>query len=197
MKREFLEGLGLEKDAVDRIIDENSKDIGRWKQKAEAAEADKAAVEQQLIDRDKDMEDLRKSAADADGIRKQLEDLQAKYKTDTEQYQAQLSERDYADAVSHAIAASGVKFSSKAAEKAFVADLKTNRLEMKDGALVGFDEYHKAQLEADPTAFQGDKPAPSFVRPIGAGGPPPAVTSRAKEIANKFMQDNYGVKEQG
>lgn len=34
MKRDFLEGLGLEKDVVDKILDENSRDIGREKQKA-------------------------------------------------------------------------------------------------------------------------------------------------------------------
>lgn len=197
MKREFLEGLGLEKEAIDRILDENSKDIVRWKQKAETAEADKAAAEQQLADRDKDMEDLRKSAADADGIKQQLEDLQTKYKADTEQYQTQLADRDYNDALTRAIGEKGIKFSSKAAEKAFLSDLKTNRLEMKDGALVGFEEYHKAQLEADPTAFQGDKPAPSFVHPVGAGGPPPAATSRAREIADNYVKNNYGVKEQG
>lgn len=197
MKREFLEGLGLEKEAIDSILDENSKDISRWKQKAEAAETDKAAVEQQLADRDKDMEDLRKSAADADGIRKQLEDLQAKYKADTEGYQAQLADRDYSDALARTIAEKGVKFSSRAAEKAFLSDLKANRLELKDGALVGFDEYHKAQLEADPTAFQGDKPTPAFVKPVGPGGPPPAATSRAREIADNYAKNNYGVKEQG
>lgn len=62
MKREFLEEMNLGKEAVDKILDENSRDIGRWKQRAEAAEADKAAATQQLADRDKDMEDLKKSA---------------------------------------------------------------------------------------------------------------------------------------
>lgn len=195
MKREFLEEMNLGKEAVDKILDENSRDIGRWKQRAEAAEADKAAATQQLADRDKDMEDLKKSAADADGIKKQLEDLQAKYQTDTERYQAQLADRDYSDALTRAVADKGIKFSSKAAEKAFLADLMENRLEVKDGALMGFEEYHKSQMEADPTAFQSDRPAPSFVRPVGPGGPPPAAASRAKELAAKFAKEQYGVKE--
>ena len=44
--------------------------------------------------------------------------------------------------------------SSKAAEKAYLADLKAKHLEIKDGALDGFDEWHKAQVSADPSAFQ-------------------------------------------
>lgn len=35
MKREFLEGLGLEKDIIDQIMTENGKDINREKQKAD------------------------------------------------------------------------------------------------------------------------------------------------------------------
>lgn len=183
MKREFLEGLGLEKTAIDQILDENSRDIGRWKQKAEQAETDKATLEQQLADRNKDIEQLK--AADADGLKKQLEELQTKYNTETEQYKIQLADRDYFDAVTRAIADSGIKFSSKAAEKAYLADLKTNRLEMKDGALVGFDAYHKAQVEADPSAFQSNKSVPMFSKPVGIGGPP-ASESKGAMYAKQF-----------
>lgn len=185
MKREFLEGLGLDKEAVDKILDENSNDIGRWKLKAEQADADKAAMEQQLSARDKDIEALQASAANADGLKQQLNDLQAKYSVETEQYKAQLNDRDYRDAVARAVAEKGVKFSSKAAEKTFLADLMDQRLELKDGVLAGFDEYHKAQLEADPAAFQSGKPAPVFGKPVGPGGPP-ASESQGAAFARQF-----------
>lgn len=172
MKREFLEGLGLDKDAVDKILDENSRDIGREKQKADQAKEDLTAARQQLADRDKDIEELKKSSGDAEGIRKQLEDLQGKYTKDTEDYKAQLADRDYSDAVQRAISEKGIKFSSKAAERAYIADLKAKRLELKDGVLTGFDDWHKGQTEADPSAFQPDKPAPTFAKPVGTGGAP-------------------------
>lgn len=35
MKREFLEALGIEKETIDKILDENSRDIGREKQKVD------------------------------------------------------------------------------------------------------------------------------------------------------------------
>lgn len=179
MKRDFLEGLGLDKETVDKILDENSRDIGREKQKADQAKEDLTAAQQQLADRDKDIAELQKSSGDAECIRKQLEELQGKYTKETEAYKAQLAERDYSDAMSRTILAKGIKFSSKAAEKAYISDLKAKGLELKDGELTGFDEWHKAQMEADPTAFQTGKPAPRFVNPVGTGGAPAAESKGA------------------
>ena len=185
MKRDFLEGLGLDKDTVDKILDENSRDIGREKQKADQAKEDLTAAQQQLADRDKDIAELQKSSGDAECIRKQLEELQGKYTKETEAYKAQLAERDYSDAMSRTILAKGIKFSSKAAEKAYLSDLKAKGLELKDGELTGFDEWHKSQLEADPTAFQAEKPAPTFVKPVGTGGAP-ASQSKGAMYAQQF-----------
>ena len=79
MKRDFLEALGLDKETVDKVLDENSKDIGREKQKLDQVKADLATAQEQLAQRDKDIEELKKSAGDVDGIKQQLADLQAKY----------------------------------------------------------------------------------------------------------------------
>ena len=71
-----------------------------------------------------------------------------------EGYKSKIADYDYADVIRKTLAEKGVKFSSKAAEKAYLADLKAKHLEIKDGALEGFDEWHKAQVSADPSAFQ-------------------------------------------
>lgn len=192
MKRDFLEGLGLDKETVDRILDENSRDIGREKQKADQVKEDLAAAREQLTAREKDIADLQKSSGDADSVREQLEELQGKYSKETEEYKSQIAARDYADAMSKAVAAKGIKFSSKAAEKAYLADLREKHLELKDGALTGFDEWHKAQVEADPTAFQSDKPAPTFAKPVGTGGAPAAESKGAmyaKQYNAQFAQN--------
>lgn len=183
MKREELLSIGLTEEQADKVFSMNGKDVERYKKAAEDAKADKETIEKQLADRNKDIEALK--SLDADGLKKQLEDLQTKYNTETEQFKTQLADRDYSDALTRAISEKGIKFSSKAAEKAFLADLKANRLELKDGSLVGFDAYHKAQLEADPTAFQTDTPAPTFAKPVGAGGPP-ANESKGAMYARQF-----------
>lgn len=74
-------------------------------------------------------------------------------KREIEDYKSQLAERDYSDALRRAISDKGVTFSSKSAEKAFMADLKTTRFQVKDGALEGFDEYLEKAKSEDPGAF--------------------------------------------
>ena len=187
MKKDELLEIGLTEEQADKVFAINGKDIERHKNAAETAKADLKAAQEQLEQRDHDIEELKKSANDIDAIKQQLEDLQSKYNTETQQYQQQIADRDYSDAVSRAIADSGVKFSSKAAEKAFVADLKANRLTIKDGALEGFGDYLKAQQDSDPTAFQSDKPTPTIVKPVGAGGPP-ANESKGAMFAKQFNE---------
>lgn len=173
MKRDFLEGLGLDKETVDKIMAENGADLEREKAKTTQAKADLADAQQQLADRNKDLEQLKATAGDAEASKKALEELQAKYSAETEQYKAQIAERDYADAISRAISGKGLKFSSKSAQRAFEAELKAKKLELKDGELTGLDDFIKSQREADPDAFAPDKPAPRIVAAIGNGGTPP------------------------
>ncbi len=187
MKTEELLEIGLTEEQANKVLAINGKDIERYKKAAETAKTDLTAAQEQIIQRDKDIEELKKSAGDVDGIKQQLADLQAKYTTETEQYQKQIADRDYADAVHRAIADKGVKFSSKAAEKAFIADLTANRLAVKEGTLDGFEAYLKAQQDSDPSAFQSDKPAPMFVKPVGPGGPP-SNESKGAMYAKQFNQ---------
>ncbi len=186
MKKEELLSIGLTEEQADKVFSMNGKDVEKYKKAAEDAKADKAAVEKQLADRDKDIESLK--ALDADGLKKQLSDLQSKYTTETEQYKAQLADRDYSDAITRAISGKALKFSSKSAERAFIAALKEKKLELKDGELAGLDDFIKAQKEADPDAFAPDKPAPKFTSGNSGGGhgePPeaiPANVAQAKEM---------------
>lgn len=171
MKRDFLEGLGLEKEAIDKIMAENGADLEREKAKTTTAKADLADAQAKLNTANTELETLKKANGDIAAVQQQLSELQTKYDTDTTALKGQIADRDYSDAISKAIAEKGLKFSSKAAEKAFIADLMDNRLEVKDGVPSGFDERVKAHREADPDAFAPDKPAPSFgTRPVGGGG---------------------------
>ena len=150
MKKEELLNIGLTEEQADKVFAMNGKDIEKHKKAAEDAKADKDAVEKQLADRDKDIEELKKTSGDAAKIQEKLDELQGKYDKETEAYKAQLAQRDYQSAIDKAIADSGVKFSSKSAEKAFRAEIK---LEMKDGALDGFDKYLEKAKSEDPSAF--------------------------------------------
>ena len=166
MKKEELLEIGLTDEQADKVFALNGKDVEKYKSQAAEAKKDVTDLRDQLTQRDKDIEDLKKNAGDADDLKTKLDTLQKKYDTDTAEFQSKLDARDYADAVRAGITAKGIKFTSKAAEKAFIADLTANKLEMKDGTLTGFDDYCKKQQESDPAAFQSEKPAPTFANPI-------------------------------
>ena len=153
MKKEELLSIGLTEEQAEKIFALNGKDIAKHQKAAEDAKADKEAVEKQLADRDKDIETLKKSTGDAAKLQAQLDELKGKYDKETEAYKSQIAARDYQSAVDKAIADSGVKFTSKSAEKAFRAGIGGSKLELKDGALAGFKEYLDKAKAEDPSAF--------------------------------------------
>lgn len=182
MTREFLKCLGLEDSVIDSIMAENEQDVSEEKQKTKTAKADLSEAQGKLATAQADLEALRQSSGDADGLRQQLETLQ----TEAATLRDQLADRDYADALKSAVAGKGLKFSSRGAERDFMAQLKEKRLELKDGELTGLDDFIQSQREADPYAFASDKPAPRFLGPVGAGWAPPphmpANVAQAKEM---------------
>ncbi len=195
MKRDFLESLGLEKEVVDKIMAENGADLEKEKAKTTAAKADLADVRGELTAAKTELDALKASSVDAAAIQKKFDDLQAKYDTDTKALQDRLSDRDYSDAITAGIAKSGLKFSSKSAERAFTAALREKKLELKDGELTGLDDFIKAQKEADPDAFAPDKPAPRFTAGSGSGGghgEPSKAQSRAAQLAAEHHVSLYG-----
>lgn len=195
MKREFLEGLGLEKEVVDKIMAENGSDLEREKAKTTAAKVDLADAQGNLSAAQTELETLKKSNGDIAAVQKQLTELQAKYDKDTGDLKGQLADRDYSDAIARGITGKGIKFSSKSAERAFTAALREKKLELKDGELTGLDDFIKAQREADPDAFAPDNPPPRFATGSGAGGghgEPPKTPSRAAQLAAEHHVSLYG-----
>ena len=179
MKRETLKALGLNDDQINAIMASNGEDIEAERKKTNAANASLAEARQEP-------ETLKASGPSAADLQTKLDDLQKKYDTDTAALQDQITKRDYAEAVSAAITGASLKFSSKGAESAFRAALAEKELKLKDGKLEGFDDFVKAQKEADPASFAPDKPAPTITKQTGVGPKPDngesANVAKAKEM---------------
>lgn len=190
MKREFLEGLGLEKETVDKIMAENGADLEREKAKTTAAKADLADAQGKLTAAQTELENLKKTGGDIGKLQQQLTDLQAKYDKDTGDLKGQLEDRDYSDAITRAIAGKAMKFSSKSAERAFTAALKEKKLELKDGELTGLDDFIKTQQEADPAAFstEGGSVKVSLGGSLGGGGADTGPTTLAGALRERYEQ---------
>lgn len=118
-----------------KAISKLEADRDAWKEKAESAEEtlkgfegiDPAQVQSQLAEYKKKAEDAEK---DRD---------------------AKLYERDFADALKTEL--EGVKFTSEAAKKSVMADIKEAGLKLKDGKILGLNDLISQMKEKDASAF--------------------------------------------
>lgn len=96
MKREFLESLGLEKDVIDKIMDENGKDINHANSKTESKEKELNLLNEKLQEatktiksyKDMDIENIKSSALEWENkfkdSQKELKNIKNDYALKTE-----------------------------------------------------------------------------------------------------------------
>lgn len=121
---------------------EHEKKLGRaetdrdtWKEKAETAETTLKGFEGvDLETMQKDLADWKKKAEDAE-----------------KNAQAQLYERDFNDALKTEL--ENIKFSSDAAKRAIMAEIKASDLKLRDGKILGLNDLISQMKEEDASAF--------------------------------------------
>lgn len=124
-----------------------------------------------ISNRDKDLKELKtqlETAAQADGADKEalekltadMASLQNKYNDDMKAYKTQLAEQSYEFAVKEY--ANGIEFSSAAAKRDFIGQLKNARLKMDGDMILGADDFRMKYQENNSDAFQVKaEPAPA------------------------------------
>lgn len=138
-----------------------------------------------ISNRDKDLKALKaqlEEAANADGADKEalekltadMASLQEKYTSDMKAYKKQLEEQSYEFAVKEY--ANGIEFSSTAAKRDFVNQMRNAGLKMENGKILGADDYREMYASENADAFtvhtepapEPETPLPKFVEPTGA-----------------------------
>ncbi len=104
-------------------------------------------------------------------VSKNLEDLKAKYTTDTQALTEKIARQSYEFKVKERV--NGLKFSSNSAKKAFINEALTK--DFKDDDLKGFDDFLKEYKTGDPAAFVEEQSKPKFSQPGGTQQPPADV----------------------
>ncbi|MFR2016960.1 MAG: phage scaffolding protein [Dialister invisus] len=112
-------------------------DRDTWKAKAETAETTLKGFE----------------GVDLDTMQKELSDWKKKAEDAEKDAQAKLYERDFSDALK----TEGIKFSSEAAKRAIMADVKAAGLKLKDGKILGLNDLITQMKEKDASAFVNDE----------------------------------------
>ena len=104
-------------------------------------------------------------------MQKELSDWKKKAEDAEKDAQAKLYERDFADALKTEL--EGIKFSSEAAKRAIMAEVKDAGLKLKDGKILGLNDLITQMKEKDASAFVDDEQikaqqnAARFTQPIG------------------------------
>lgn len=126
----------------------------------------KKGLETQLEEDRKTIENMKQSAGNVEKLESISAQWEEKYNKDTNALKEQLEQAKY----THSIETLSLKekFSSEAARKAFVADLAAKGLPYEDGKLIGYEDFKKAYMEADPGAFaQETQPPPVYAAGTG------------------------------
>lgn len=151
MKRKFLEDMGLTKEQVDSILDENSQDIGKAKGDLDTANQEITSLREQIVDRDSQLETLKNSTGDVEALREQIATLQADNKTKDETHAAEIKQLKIDSAVLTAL--TGAKAKNNAAVKALLKDLDKAEF-AEDGTIKGLAEQIESLQQSDAYLFE-------------------------------------------
>ena len=105
MKTEFLKGLGLEQDVVDKIMAENEKDIAAEKAKTAKAESERDNFKDQLATATESLEKFKD--VDPAAMQGEIDKLNQQLKDKDAEYAAKEADRIFSDTIKEAIKTAG------------------------------------------------------------------------------------------
>lgn len=162
MKREFLKDLNLEDEVIEKIMSENGRDIEKYKKEVEKKKEELESKNTELETANNKIKDLEK--IDVESIKKEVDDWKSKAEQaqkDKELIENQMSEQTYNLNLDNYL--SNFKFSSNLSKEAVKIKMKEKRLEYKNGAFEGADDYIKELQANDPGAFISGNSVPKVV----------------------------------
>lgn len=185
MKTEFLKGLGLEQEAIDKIMAENGKDIA-------AEQAKTAAKENELIKANETITglqaDIKKfDGVDVDKLKSAADEWETKYNADIEAEREKVSRLSREYALKESLRGMGVTDPDYLLYKVGGVDAFQFS---EDGKAVGLDEVIAPFKELSPLLFEGGPTFKSAGAHGGSGTPVSGVEKAFKEMNPELKIDN-------
>lgn len=179
MKREFLEGLGLEKEVIDKIMAENGNDINKAKSDYDEMKSQLNTANNTIKERDKQIESLKN--VDAEGLQSEITKLQNENKEATKKYQDELKDLKLTNAIKLAI-------TGKVHDEDMAASLfdKSKLVLTDEGKVAGLDEQLEVIKKDKGFLFKTDKVDTHY--DPNSGGAPTGINPFAKETYNLTQQ---------
>ena len=149
MKRDFIKNLGIEdKDIIDKILDENSADIGRAKGELDSYKTKVTALEGQIKTKDGEITTLKAQVGDTSALNEKIKQLETDKTNLTNDLNTKVSELQK----NHAIEG-GIRDAKGKNVKAIMALLDMNKITYTDGKLDGLEDQLKTLAGAEDSAM--------------------------------------------
>lgn len=157
MKKEDLIAMGLTEEQAKKVLESLDGNFVTKTRFNEINEENKT-LKQSVADRDKQLEDLKKSGGDNAELKKQIEALQQQNSEQKKAHEAELSRLKLDNAIDSALAAAGAKNA-----KAVKALLDVSKVKLgDDGKLTGWEEQLAAVRKSDSYLFAEQTKQPVF-----------------------------------
>jgi len=178
MKTEDLKEKGLTDEQINFVMAENGKDLKKLQKENETLTSDRDTWKEKAETAEETLKGF--EGIDPTQVQTELATWKRKAEDAEKDRDAKLYERDFSDALKTAL--EGIKFSSEAAKKAVMADIKEAGLKLKDGKILGLNDLISQMKEKDASAFvdeaqqQAQQNAARFTAPRGQQTPPGSMT---------------------
>ena len=144
----------------------------------------------QLAERDKDLEKL-KASNKSEEITKQLEELKAKYKTDTDGLNAKIAAMETDHAAEKLFGE--YSFASERVRNSVLEEFKTKGFKLENGAFIGGKQFLEDLKKSEPDVFAAEKPG-LFMGSTQSTVPENANNTAAQISAAFGLKNNIGGK---
>lgn len=149
MKTEDLKNLGLAEEQISFVMAENGKDVNKAKKDFDTVSADRDNWKNQAETAQNTLTKF--DGIDPEKIDSEIADWKKKAKDAEEMYTAKIREREFEDALKTEL--DNVKFSSEAAKRSVMTDIKAAGLKLIDGKILGLKDLLEQMKEKDASAF--------------------------------------------
>lgn len=149
MKTEDLKEQGLTDEQIQYVMKEYGKDVKKLHKDNETLTADRDNWKSKAETAEETLKGF--DGIDPEQIQKDLKEWQKKAEYAEKDYKEKLYERDFADALGKEFET--IKFSSEAAKKQIMNDVKAAGLKLHDGKILGLNDLIAQMKESDASAF--------------------------------------------
>lgn len=153
MKTDELKAWGLTDEQSEKVMAQYGKDVSKLQKENEKLTADRDKEKERA---DTAEETLKKfDGVDVETMQTELATWKTKAENAEKDYAAKIEQRDFEDALKEEIG--GYKFTSEAAKKAIMAEIREAGLKVKDGKILGLSDLLAQMKEKDASAFVDEK----------------------------------------